>query len=280
MTAAHEYATRIDAVRAQRKRIAGDAEGDRYAGERARRFRLDPHRALDPNLAVLASYVEPADVLIDAGGGAGRVCLPLALRCHEVINFDPSPSMQEQFEACIVESGIANARLVADSWPPSALVSGDVVLTCNVTYFVRDIVPFVQAMTAAARRRVMITVWSVPPPSQDAALFRLITGEEEEAVPGHRELLAVLWELGILPDVRVLPSPLRAWDERQAGREAAIDWAVDRLPLAKSERGRAAVSASFEQLFAPDADGFRPLWRPAVRELLVTWETAGVGSGQ
>jgi hypothetical protein len=37
------------------------------------------------------------------------------------------------------------------------------------------------------------------------ALFRLVYGAEQAPVPGYRELLPVLWELGILPDVHVLP---------------------------------------------------------------------------
>ena len=74
-----------------------------------------------------------------------------------------------------------------------------------MTYFVREIVPFIEKLASAARRRVMITVWSVANPNQSAALFHLVYGEEQEAVPGYRELLPVLWDLGILPDVHVLP---------------------------------------------------------------------------
>ena len=49
-----------------------------------------------------------------------------------------------------------------------------------------------------------MTVWSVPPPNQSAAIFQLVYGEEQEQSPGHRELLPVLWEMGILPEVQVL----------------------------------------------------------------------------
>src|SRR5437763_564923 len=99
MTAAETYAARIDAVRAQRARLHGaPPPDDPWEGPVARRFRADPHRPLDANLAVLASYTRPEDVLLD-----------------------------------------------------------------------------------------------------------VVYGEEQVAAPGHRELLPVLWELGILPDVHVLP---------------------------------------------------------------------------
>jgi hypothetical protein len=92
MTAAHTYATLLDAVHAQRLRLHGPQPAeDRFGGPVAQRFRADPHRRLDANLQVVASYVQPDDVLIDVGGGAGRVGLPLALRCRQVINVDSSP---------------------------------------------------------------------------------------------------------------------------------------------------------------------------------------------
>src|SRR5712692_8550695 len=79
-------------------------------------------------------------------------------------------------------------------------------MTAAETYAARiDIVRFITKLASAARRWVMITVWSVANPNQSAPLFHLVYGEEPVAVPGYRELLPVVWELGILPDVHVLP---------------------------------------------------------------------------
>ena len=50
----------------------------------------------------------------------------------------------------------------------------------------------------------MITVNDPVPPSWHSRLFELVHGETEEAQPGHVELANVLWEMGILPDIRVL----------------------------------------------------------------------------
>lgn len=271
MTAAAQYAARIAAVDAQSARLLGDAPtGDRWGGAMASRFRMDPHREPDANLAAIAAYVMPDDVFIDVGGGAGRVSLPLALRCREVVNVDPSPGMCAEFESCANEAGIANARVRQAGWPTEG-IRGDVALAANVTYFVRDIVPFVRGLEAAARRRVMITVWSVPPPSQDAALFRLVWGEEQERAPGHQDLLPVLWDLGILPDVRVLPNPFRD-APLPSSRDEAIEWALTRIREGHRERVRATVEANFDTLFAPAGGRLRPLWRLDVREMIITWE--------
>lgn len=272
MTAAEAYAARVDAANAQRARArAVGPAGDFWSGTLARRFRQNPHRAIDPNLAIVASYVQPDDVVVDVGGGAGRVCLPLALRCREVFDVDPSAGMRSEFEACAAEANITNARFVQSDWLAAEGISADVVLAANVTYFVRDIVPFVRKMDRAARRRVMITVWSVPPASQDAALFEVLHGEKQAPAPGYRELLPVLWEMDILPDVRVLPNPFREGSLPRT-RDDAVDWAALRLHAEDKPAVRAMIVDRFDDLFAESAAGFRPLWRPDARELLITWE--------
>jgi methyltransferase family protein len=282
MTATDTYATRIDAVSAQRLRIHGhQPQEDRFGGPEAQRFRCDPHRSLDANLQVIASYVQPDDVLIDVGGGAGRGGLPLALRCRQVINVDASPGMLAEFEACAAEAGITNARAILSDWLTAADIAGDVSLASSVTYFVRDIVPFIEKMVAASRRRVIITPWSVPTPNQNAPLFRLVYGEEQAPVPGHRELLPVLWEMGVLPDVCVLPDAPRLPRSAIAGQDST-DAPGGRIlgvagPVAAAGRPGTGpgdlVEAHFHELFAQRPEGFCPLWHQEARQLLITWET-------
>jgi 2-polyprenyl-3-methyl-5-hydroxy-6-metoxy-1,4-benzoquinol methylase len=117
-TAAEQYAARIDAVLAQRARLRGSAEAETWTdGAPLDAFRADPHRPLDPSLELIAAYLEPDDVLIDVGGGAGRISLPLALRCREVINVDSSPVMLRACTDSARDAGITNARAVAAEWP-------------------------------------------------------------------------------------------------------------------------------------------------------------------
>jgi len=280
MTAAEQYAASVDAVNAQRARLNGEQRpDDPWAGERVQRFRYDPRRSLDANLEIIASFVQPEDVLIDVGGGAGRVSLPLALGCREVINVDASPAMLAAFEELAVQADIRNARGVKSDWLAADGIQGDVTLVANVTYFVRDIVPFVRKLAAAARRRVIILVWSEPPPNQSRKLFRLVYGVDQALLPGHRELLPVLWEMGILPEVRVLPMPVTlAGQPPQGGypqtSEEAIASTLNGRWLAPRDRDRArgVIATHFQELFEETSEGFRPLWQMDARELLITWE--------
>ena len=274
-TAARLYADQYDAVWEQWQRLFGPQPDDMWAGPAAAQFRFDPRRELDANLAALASYVEPGDVLVDVGGGAGRVSLPLALRCQEVVTVEPSPAMAGEYAGLVQEAGITNARLLSGDWMEADGVAGDVAVTCDVTYFVRDIVPFVRRMEAAARRRVMITVWSEPPPNRGADLFRRVYGEPQAPMCGHRQLLPVLWEMGVLPEVRVLPDP--SWWETWhfPTRDEAVEsvlfgrWSRE----ADRERARELFEEQFDEIFSPDGEGYRAIWRAPMRELLITWET-------
>ncbi len=275
MSAAANYAARHDAVAAQQSRVFGpEPPGDPW-GAVAGSFRMDPNRDPEPNLQIISSYLRPEDVLVDVGGGAGRMCLPLARSCGEVVMVEPSPGMGAEFDASRREAGIDNARRVQSDWMDAADIEGDVTLSACVTYFVRDIVPFVEKLVAATRRRVMITLWSVPPPCRGAPLFRLAHGENQVQLPGFQQLLPALWEMNILPDVLVLPDA--PWWETRAypSREEALEWAVEGPWLLDEDRERAAgiFRDSFDELFISGTDGFRPRWQRPMRELLITWET-------
>lgn len=275
MNSAEKYAAMVDAVDAQKPLAQGPpAKDDLWSGDAARVFRFDPHRELDANLEVIASYVRPEDVLVDVGGGAGRVGLPLALRCQRLINVDASPGMGQEFLACGQEAGIANAELVPSRWEEALGVTGDLVFSSDVIYFVRDIIPFIEKLDAAARRMVIIALWSTSPPNRSAPLYRLVYGEEQPPVPAYTDLLPVLWGMGIPADVRFLPESPWWGQEVPQSRHLAVEFALQGRWLRTQDRARAArvVEANFDQLFAAEVQGFRPRWHGDYRELLITWE--------
>jgi hypothetical protein len=284
--AADRYAARVDAVLAQRTRLRGLPPGvDLFAGLATDHPLLtsDPRRPLDPNIEIIASHIEPDDVVIDAGGGAGRVSLPLALRCRELVNVEPSATMGAGFTFNAARAGIANARVIDGDWLAVDPPPGTVALANHVAYLTREIVPFIEKLERAGRRRVLITVNSPPPPSWNRVLYHLLHGEAEVVVPGHVELINVLWEMGILPEIRVLPFnvngpnmivPAPTRERAMAGALARFggdQWTFWPLGSDLEQRLRHVLETRFDELFAAGDDGFVPRWITPGREILITW---------
>ncbi len=279
MGAIEDYTALIDAVESQRDWLQGPIIPDYWGGETAKRFRADPKRRMDDNFGILAAFVRPDDVFVDAGGGAGRFSLPMALRCHQVINVDPSIGMGQEFDESAADAGIDNASFVLSDWLDVDGVEGDVVHAAHVTYFVRDITRFVANLESAARRRVIINLASVAGPMLNAKLFKMVYEEEQTLVPSYAYLLPALWEMGILPDVRFLPQGT-TFDgvprppEFPQTKEEAVEVALAGIWLAPQHRDRAdrVVRENFDELFQQEPEGFVPRWMPDVREVLITWE--------
>jgi SAM-dependent methyltransferase len=285
MTEAEHYAARVDAVVTQRARLRGaETSGDPFGNLDPDHplLKADPHRPLDANLKALADLIEPSDEIIDVGGGAGRMSLPLALRCRSVTNVDPSASMGAAFLANAKAAGISNVGLVQGDWLAADAPQGTVALVNHVTYLTRNIVPFIEKLERSGSRRVILTVNAPPPPSWNRVLFQLVHGEAEEVVPGHAELMNVLWEMGRLPDLTMLAPPNVRYVVPLPSRAAALGYAVQRLaneqwahwpaPASFEAHTRVMVEQHFDELYAQSADGFIPRWISLGREVLITWQ--------
>jgi SAM-dependent methyltransferase len=283
MSAAETYAARVDAVLEQRTRLRGQQPpGDLFAGlpPDHQLLTADPRRTPEANLALIAEYVSADDVIVDVGGGAGRFGLPLALRAGELINVDPSAAMLAAFEKNAQQAGITNVRAIHADWLDVEPPRGTLALVNHVTYLTRDIVTFIRKLEEAASRRVVITVGSPPPPARNGALFALVHGEPSQSVPGHVELVNVLWELGIEPDVRMLPDRWGAPTSPtgEAAMQSAMtsvrghQWAFWPLRPEVQARAKELIETRFDELFAETPEGFAPRWAVPGREVLITWE--------
>ncbi len=268
----------VAAYNEQQARIYKQEPGeDTWTGALAERFRSDPRRELDPTVAAIAERLRPDDVFVDAGGGAGRISLPMALRCREALNVDPSEGMRAVFEAVRGEAAIENARFVKTDWLAADGLTGDVALAAHVTYFVADIRAFVERLTSAAKRLAMINVYSMPPPNSGADLFELEHGEQQALVPGHEELMAALWEMGLLPELRTLPLLRRGgggpYMQGFASKADAIASVANSPGRAPGAELMALAEQHFDAVFVERDGGW--VRRPSAdaRPLLITWET-------
>jgi hypothetical protein len=273
-TAAERYAAIHDAAVAADRFADHRMPGDHWS-DIAEMFRLDPRRPWDQYLTTVAGFLEPSDRLLDVGGGAGRISLALADQVKEIVLVEPSDGMREQFIASRDEAGLTNARVTPDWWMESAEI-GEVVHISDVTYFVRDIVPFVAKLHDAASRRVIISVWRPTPGDMDNELRRILFGAEPVCWPGLPELAAVLWEMRLLPEILPLPEPPWWIPEMLGGltEVEAIDFALYRLDQDDAAT-RERISDNLDRIFQKTADGLKPVWFGEPRAMLLTWETGG-----
>ena len=110
----------------------------------------------------------------------------------------------------------------------------------------------------------------------DNELRRVLYDEQPALWPGLPELAAVLWEMGLLPDVRVIPAP-PWWIPEAAGglsEGQAIDLAMGRLER-DGESTRRDIENNFDRLFERGPAGVSPRWLSGAREVMLTWETNG-----
>jgi SAM-dependent methyltransferase len=204
-SAVEAWKARIEAHDAQSLRARGDQpEPADFWSTLAGGFRADPHRTDDPVVHLLQQWVTPDTTVLDVGGGAGRYALALALRCRQVTVVEPSPSMVGQLEEAARAAEISNVPVVQAAWEEAEVEAADLVLCANVVYGVKDIAPFVSKLDEKARERVVIVAWMDAPPSIFSPLWKVVHQEERIELPALPELLPVLWELGIFPNIEML----------------------------------------------------------------------------
>ena len=203
MSAVDNWRQMIINEHAQTDRIRGLRPSDHWS-QLARNFKDDPHRTGDEMVDELRARIRPGETLIDVGAGGGRLALPLALACREVIAVEPSPSMCAVLRETAEEAGIENVAVVEEGWAESSVEQADVVLSSHVVYVIQEIEPFVRKMESHARRLVLGVLFQSPPQAQIAGLWERVHGEERLRLPCLPEFLPVLEELGIRATVTEL----------------------------------------------------------------------------
>ncbi|HUF52691.1 MAG TPA: class I SAM-dependent methyltransferase [Dehalococcoidia bacterium] len=207
---------RVESHHAQTHRARGDRpEGDLWSGL-ADSFRGDPRRTDDPVVNLVSEWLAPGKTVLDVGGGAGRYALPFALKAKQVTVVEPSPAMLEALEAAKKEAGIENVSSVAEKWEQAEVAPHDVVFCANVVYGVTDIEPFLRRLNEAASEIVAIVVFHEGPLTQLSDLWAAVHREERINLPALPELLPVLWEMEVYPNVTVMPPVARLMPNKEA----------------------------------------------------------------
>lgn len=168
--------------------------------------------------------------VLDVGCGGGRSALPLVPPATELIGVDQSGAMLDEFVRAATEAGVAR-RTVHGMWPEVAPFTpmADVVVCHHVLFNVADVVPFVLALTDHARLAVVVEVPVRHPLSAWSEAWRHFWDLQRPDGPTHLDLVAVLREVGLDPEMTV--GPRRALSAAAADPSALVPTARRRLCL-------------------------------------------------
>jgi 2-polyprenyl-3-methyl-5-hydroxy-6-metoxy-1,4-benzoquinol methylase len=182
----------------------------------AGRFRPRTEQGDDPTLAFLLPLLQVDDRVIDVGAGGGRLALPLAAHCREVIAVEPSAAMRTVLDEACQRLVLTNVVVIPETWEQADVGSADVVLSANVTYGMLAIEPFLRKIDAVATRHAVVIANVEPPQAPMAPFWQAVYGEERLRLPCSTEVVDVLRELGAEPQVTPLPPlPAQAFGTRE-----------------------------------------------------------------
>ena len=268
MQASQRWRAMIEAEHAQSDSVRGSPSPSDYFQPYTGLFRADPGRSDDPLVNRLLKEVAPHHTVIDVGAGAGRLALPLALRCGHVVAVEPSPSMASVLLQQASEYGIENVSLVQAEWEEAEVETGDIVLCAHVLYTIRDIEAFVRKLEAHGRERVLIVLYKAPPQSQIYPLWKQFHGEERLPLPSLPQLEDVLREMGIDAQLEIRPpEPHRGYDSLQQ----AVEQLSGRLYLASGTPKKALLEKMLPDLLEDEDGVFRIRGAQALGPALVWW---------
>jgi SAM-dependent methyltransferase len=178
--------------------------------------------------------------VLDVGCGAGAAGLALVPKVAHLTGVDHAEEMLRAFERACTERGVAH-RSVHGRWPQVAAEAGvaDVVVCHHVGYNTPELGPFATALSAAARRGVVIELHAVHPGAWLDPLWERFHGLRRPPPATADDVLAVLAEVGIRPSVQRWSRPAQPRHP-----DAEIEFSLRRLCLPAQRRDEVAEAVA------------------------------------
>jgi SAM-dependent methyltransferase len=195
-----------------------------------------------PSRRAALALLGPGGTVLDVGCGGGDAGLALVGAATEVVGVDQQADMLEVFATAAKARGVA-FRTVRGRWPDVADQAGeaDVVVSHHVLHNVVDLPPFLLALTAAARRGVVVEMLAQHPMAWLDPLWERFHGLHRPRPATTDDALAVLAELGI-------DAAVTRWERVNPPRQDPV-WVTRRLCL-PAERVP-EVDAALDELDRP-----------------------------
>lgn len=212
-----------------------------------------------------AEVLPDGGTVLDVGAGAGAGSLPLAPRARWLVAVDTESSMLDSLVERARPLGVA-VQAVVGRWPDVAyqVPAADVVVCHNVLYNVPDVEPFVLALTAHARSRVVVQLTARHPLTPLNPLWLRLHGLRRPERPTADDAVTVIRALGLRPRVAT-------WTRSTAAAFDSFDdlVAVTRRRLCLAPERTDELVAALLELGVDPADPRDP--GSAARETVTVW---------
>ena len=202
--------------------------------------------------------------VLDVGAGAGAASLSLRRLAGAITAVDESGAMLAAF-ARLAADVPAATETIAGTWPAVAasVPAADVVVCHHVLYNVADLVPFVTALTAHARHRIVVEITARHPAALFNPLWKALHGVDRPDRPVAADAIDVIAATGVEPRWQAWQRPVTldgtGYDELIASATRRLCLGPERL--ADVETALRGLGVSRE----------RPYLGPPVRDLVTIW---------
>jgi len=217
--------------------------------------------------------LDPPGSVLDVGSGAGAACIPLLSRTTALTAVDADKEMLEML-ASRATALAGKVALVQGQWPDVAreAAPADLVTCFNVVYNVPDLLPFLAALTASARRLVVLEMTAEHPLVSMNDLWLRFHGLRRPDGPTADDLLGILAAMGTA-------AGYERWQRESAGDYASFTELVDvtRRRLCLPPERAPEVARALEE---SDVDPDQPPDLGTIRRDVVTIWWAGSAAGR
>lgn len=194
-------------------KISDDPSHDWNRKENAERYDSNARSVYDDRVKITIASLDITreSRVLDIGAGPGTLAIPLSARVKEVTAVEPGAGMVEILSNHVEDRGIRNINCVQKRWEDIDL-SRDMILPYDVviaslSLTMRDIREALLKMNAASSGSVHL-FWFVDMPFWErmyADLWEPLHGSPYHSGPKVDCLFGVLYQIGIYPDVTMLP---------------------------------------------------------------------------
>lgn len=180
--------------------------------------------------------------VLDIGSGGGRASMALVPPAGMVVAVDHQQGMLDAFADAATRRGVRHSEFLGD-WPQVAddVPECDVVVCHHVAYNVGDIGPFLIALDAHARKRVVLEVPTRHPMSNMNPLWRRFWDLDRPTRPTAEQLAQIAQALGFGAHLDVWED--QTWGKRvEMSEEERVRFARIRLCLTEDRDAEVAAA--------------------------------------